>query len=278
MMAITGGNGFIGKSLQRLFLEEGKKVRIMSRSRPDVLESDKLVEYHQADLATASPADLAEFLKHVTVLYHMAGMVSRDEADGPAMMELHVEGTRKLLSVAQNVGVKRVVLLSTSGTVGISTRSDYVADDDAPYALDLAGKWSYYSSKIYQEKLALKWAKDSGTELIALRPSLVLGPGDDAYSSTGDILKFLQKKFPSVPSGGLSFVDVRDVAEVCRACASVKIKDLKSNPRTYLLGAVNWNMDKFFAELEKVSGVLAPRLHTGKKTFCSGSKTLELKT
>ena len=258
-------------------MEEGQKVRVMSRSKIEFPESDKLLEMHQADLATASPADLADFLKHVNVLYHMAGMVSRDEADGPAMMELHVEGTRKLLAVAKSVGVKRVVLLSTSGTVGISAKKNYVADDDSPYAMELASKWGYYASKIYQEKLALKWAQETGTEMIALRPSLVMGPGDDRFSSTGDVLKFMQKKFPTIPTGGLSFVDVRDVAKVCLICADVKLKDLKSNPRTYLLGAANWTMDKFMAELEKASGVVGPRIHAGKKLSVLGAKLLNSK-
>ena len=275
MIALTGGNGFLGGELAETFLGAGKPVRILSRAlgaEHNIKSAEKTLEYVQADLTRAGPEKLAEFLEGVETLHHLAGMVSRKEEDGPRMMDLHVEGTRKLLNAALKAGVKRVVLLSTSGTVGISEKTDYLADDDSPYAVDIASKWTYYMSKIYQEKLALGWAKEHNRELIALRPSLVLGPGDKNYSSTGDVLKFLRKQIPSVPSGGLSFVDVRDVARAALQASELDFEGLAGNPRTYLLGSANWNFFKFFAQLEAVSGVPGPRMQINNKLALVGAK------
>jgi len=48
-----------------------------------------------------------------------------------------------------------------------------------------------------------------GVELVILRPSVMLGPGDARFRSTHTILKFLDRKVPFIPSGVISFVDVR---------------------------------------------------------------------
>ena len=48
--------------------------------------------------------------------------------------------------------------------------------------------------------------------MLAVNPALLLGPGDDRGSSTGDVVRFLEKKVPFIPAGGLSFVDARDAA------------------------------------------------------------------
>ena len=271
IVAISGGNGFLGRALRVRLLEAGTHVRVLTRRPPGVPESDKLVEYYKADLATASPADLDTFLHGCSVLVHMAGMVSRSPEDGSRMMELHVEGTRKLLALAERSHVKRVILLSTSGTVAIS-KSPRIMGEDEPYAVELAGRWPYYMSKIYQEKTAMQWARRTGTELIALRPSLVIGPDDRDLSSSGDVLQFLSGHVPVIPGGGLSFVDVRDVALACHKAISISLPGLRETPRTFLLGAANWSFRRFFRVLERVSGVKGPRARVGRRLGNLGAR------
>ena len=103
--------------------------------------------------------------------------------------------------------------MSTSGTVGVSDNPT-LATDESGYAVDPALRWAYYESKIYQEKLAISWAREHDTPMAILRPSLALGPGDHDMSSTGDVLNFLERKIPGIPGGGLSFCDARDIADV----------------------------------------------------------------
>ena len=264
IIAVTGGNGFLGRALRERLLEARRHIRVLTRTPPPVPESDKLVEYHRADLATASPADLDTFLHGCSVLVHMAGIVSRSAADEHRMMELHVEGTRKLLALAERSHIKRVILLSTSGTVAIS-KSPRIIGEEEPYAIELAGRWPYYMSKIYQEKTAMEWARRTGTELIALRPSLVLGPGDRDLSSCGDVLHFLSGDVPVIPGGGLSFVDVRDVALACQLAIDASLPGLRETPRTFLLGSANWSFRRFFRVLERLSGIKGPRTRVGRR-------------
>src|SRR5262249_29786032 len=136
---------------------------------------------------------------------------------GPAMMRLHVEGTRRLLQAAERAGARRVLIASTSGTIALSRDPEPIPDESWPYPVDLCGGWPYYLSKIYQEKLALDLGPRLGLEIVCVNPTLLLGPGDRRGSSTEDIRKFLCGELPAIPSGGISFADVRDVAVACVA-------------------------------------------------------------
>lgn len=78
----------------------------------------------------------------------------------------------------------RQVYASTSGTVAVSSTGTVPYPNDAsPYATDITATWPYYATKIEAENAALQRAEKLGIELVTLRPSLLLGPGDDRLSS-----------------------------------------------------------------------------------------------
>ena len=128
-------------------------------------------------------------------------------------------------------------------------------DESAPYPTELVGGWPYYLSKIYQEKLALDLAATLGLDLVIVNPSLLLGPGDERTSSTGDVRRFLKREIPVVPDGGVNFVDVRDAAR-----ATVAALEKGRAGERYLLGGPNWTVAEFFGRLERASKVRGPRL------------------
>ena len=83
-------------------------------------------------------------------------------------MRTHVDGTRRLLEAAARVGVKRVVVASSSGTIAVSA-SERIHDERSGYSTEVAAGWPYYASKIYQEKLALQLGKELGIEVVVCR-------------------------------------------------------------------------------------------------------------
>jgi dihydroflavonol-4-reductase len=91
--------------------------------------------------------------------------------------------------------------------------------------------------------------------VVCVNPSLLLGPGDRRGSSTEDVRKFLCGELPAIPSGGISFVDVRDVAPACVAAME------RGRPGArYLMGGPNWTCREFVGRLERVSKVSGPWL------------------
>ena len=248
---VTGATGFLGEHLCKILVEEGHIVRGLARSRSGVLE-ELGVEHVRGDVL--SNDDLQRALDGVSAVFHLAGAVSRDPDDAQRMMRLHVDGTRKVLEQMSAFGVRRMILASTSGTIGVS-KDEEILDESAPYAEEIVAGWPYYASKIYQERLAFEHGERLGIEVVAVNPSLLLGPGDRRLSSTGDVRKFIKRQIPTIPDGGINFVDARDAA----AATAAALGKGRAGER-YLLGGPNWTTKEFFDRLGRVANVSPPRL------------------
>ena len=252
---VTGGSGFLGRWVVDELCEAGHRVRVLGRGKSAAL-AERGVEIAVGDVSR--DLDGAEPLQRafdgVSALFHLAGFVSRDPDDGQRMMRVHIDGTRRVLEAAKQAGVRRVVLASTSGTIAVSRQAE-ILDERAPYPIEIVGNWPYYLSKIYQEKLALDLGATLGLEVVIVNPSLLLGPGDERNSSTGDVRRFLKREIPVVPDGGVSFVDARDAAKATVAA----LEEGRAGER-YLLGGPNWTVSEYFGRLERASKVRAPRL------------------
>jgi dihydroflavonol-4-reductase len=210
-----------------------------------------------------------EALRGIDAVYHLAGQVTFDPEEPARLYALHVEGTRKLLEASVAAGVKRVVVASSSGTIAVSReeRTGTEADD---YPIAVVGGWPYYTSKIYQEKAALRIHRDTGLPVVVLNPSLLLGPGDARLSSTDVVWKFMERRIPAMPSGGLSFVDVRDAAAAFVAALT------RGRPgERYLLGGANLSFRDLFGRLARLTGVAAPALSLPSKVNLAGVRLLE---
>ena len=245
-LLVTGATGFLGTTLVPLLLEQGHSVRALQRGEVSIAGAEVL----RGDVR--DPDSVRRALQGIEGVYHLAGLVSRDPRDARKMYELHVDGTRLLLAEAERAGVQRVVLASSSGTVGVSkTRRIAVETDD--YPIETVGKWPYYLSKIYEEKIAIEASRR--LPVVILNPSLLLGPGDTRLSSTQDVFRFLQGRIPAIPRGGISFVDVRDAAAAFAAAL-----DRGNLGERHFLGAGNLSFDDFFARLSRIAHKPQPRL------------------
>jgi dihydroflavonol-4-reductase len=260
-LLVTGATGFLGSTLVPMLTGAGHEVRVLARGEC-ALSGVELVRGDVRD-----PEAIRKALAGIEGVYHLAGLVSRDPKDARKMYDLHVGGTRLLLEEAERAGVRRVVLASSSGTIGVSkTRRIAVEEDD--YPIEAVGRWPYYLSKIYEEKLALEFAKR--LPVVVLNPSLLLGPGDARLSSTQDVFRFLHGRIPAMPRGGLSFVDVRDAAQ-----AFVAALTHGNVGERHLLGAANWEFDEFFARLGRIAHRPPPLLRLPSAVQIAGAHLLE---
>jgi len=264
---ITGGTGFLGTHIVRQFLEKGEKnLRVMASSVP-VWMKDAGVE--AAEGSVTNREDVASAVRNAKAIYHLAGRVSRDNEDAAQMNKIHVEGTRILCEAAKEAGVKTFILASSSGTIACS-ETEEIFDETYPTPLEIISRWAYYASKHYQEKTALAQFDGKGAKLIILNPSLLLGTEDERLSSTKPVLDFLARKIPYTPSGGLSFVDVRDTAT-----AFINALEKGRHQEKYLLGAANMTFAEFFGRLERLSKVPAPVLRVPKQLAMAGSNLID---
>jgi dihydroflavonol-4-reductase len=264
---ITGGTGFLGRHLVNQLVEDGaKNLRVMTTNAPAWL-SELGVETIEGSITVAD--DVKRAVDGVTEIYHLAGRVSRDKGDAHEMHAVHVDGTRLLCTAALDASVKSIVMASSSGTIAVSDDKDIVANEEWPQPLDIISRWPYYASKFYQERAALEQLNDSDTRLVIMNPSLLLGPGDERLSSTKVVLDFMARKINAMPSGGLNFVDVRDVAVAFRAAMQHGV-----HGERYLLGAANWSFEKFFGRLERLTKIAAPRFSFPSRVAVAGSQVI----
>ncbi len=262
---VTGGTGFLGSHLVARLLADGHSVRVLGRSPPESPLGAN-AEFFPGDLRDPEP--LRRATAKVEVIYHLAGLVSFNPRDGRAMYELHVDGTRRLLEAAEESGARRIILASTSGTIAVSSK-EAIGNEDNDYPIAVVGRWPYYLSKIYQEKVALRFCRERSIPLVVLNPSLLLGPGDDRLSSTWVVSKFLNQDIPAMPSGGLSFVDCRDAAAAfAAALTSGEVFG------RHLIG-LNMSFKELFGRLSRLTGVPAPKLRLPSQVNTLGVQLLE---
>jgi dihydroflavonol-4-reductase len=244
---ITGGTGFLGRHLVAYLrhAEPATRLRLLCRDSTTV-EQDPGVEVVRGEVT--DQAAVLTAMEGVDVVYHLAGRISRQPTDRRALFTVHVEGARNVCAAAARVRPERLVIVSTSGTIAVSRRP-MLLDERAPYPYELVNRWPYYLSKLYAEKLVLSATAEHGLPTVIVNPSLVLGP-DGGRSSTNAVLApFLDPLLPIVPRGGISFVDVRDVAASLPAAAA-----RGGIGQRYLLAAANWSFRDLARQLDLLTG------------------------
>lgn len=128
-----------------------------------------------------------------------------------------VDGVLFVLKAAKKAGVKRVVLTSAFGAVGMGTnkKTPYTEDDWTELNDTVA---PYQRSKTISEKAAWDFIKNEGNgmELSVVNPTGVLGPvlSDDFSHSIQTIKQMLNGEMRSCPKLIFGYVDVRDVADL----------------------------------------------------------------
>jgi dihydroflavonol-4-reductase len=250
---ITGATGFLGKHLVEYLKPKRSSIRLRVLCRRlSPWEQDRTMEVVHGDIVNRQQVEQAA--EGVSEIYHLAGVVSRDSKDQDLLYETHIEGTRNVCEVALKHKVKKVVVVSSSGTVAVGTTPE-VHDENSGYKNEVVGEWPYYLSKIFAEKLALDYHTRKGLKVIVASPSLLLGIGDDRNSSTRDVALFLQGEIKVIPKGGLNFVDVRDVAQGL----NLAMRWGKPGER-YLMGNVNWTFRQLIEKVAEISGKPAPTM------------------
>lgn len=246
---VTGSSGFLGRHVRAALEQARIKARYLVRR---AAVGHRKTSCATGDLLKLGDAELTAALHGCDSVLHLAGRVSRDRRHTGQMMRLHYEGTRRLLVAAKAARVKRVVVVTTSGTIAVS-REPELLDESAPYATELVDRFPYYLSKIAQERLTFSLGAELGLEVVTLNPSLLLGPGDSEGSSNGDLKVLARGLVPLAPSGGLAFVDVRDAA----AAVVSSLRHARPGER-YLISNHNWTLRDFFDRAASVIGRRGP--------------------
>src|SRR5579884_964503 len=245
---ITGATGFIGWHVARKILERGHKVRALARPGSRVKELD--VETVTGDLR--DPESLRRAVSGCGTVFHLAADYRLWARHPDELFASNVEGTRNLLTAAQQSGVGRVVYTSTVGCIGVPAGG--IGNEDLPVSWgEMTG--AYKQSKFQAEQVALEFAR-SGFPVVIVNPTAPVGDHDFKPTPTGRIvLDFLAGRMPAFVDTGLNLVDVNDTAEGHLLAAE------HGRPgERYILGHENLTLQQILERLASISGRKAPRL------------------
>lgn len=217
---VIGGNGFIGSHLVDNLIASGHKVRVFDRSPERYRPPLTGVEYLLANFGDTSL--LSEALEGVDLVYHLVSTTvpSTSNRDPLADIESNLMGTVRLLQLMQQQSVKRIVFLSSGGTVYGVPESDLVSEQHAPKPV-----CSYGVVKLAIENYLHMFHHLYGIEYLCLRVSNPYGPRQGHLGVQGVIGTFLSnvKEGTKVQIWGDGSV-VRDyiyVGDLATLCAQV---------------------------------------------------------
>lgn len=247
---LTGATGFVGHHVARELVSQGAQLRLLVRKSSNLANLEGISgETHVGDLS--DPASIKPALEGCDALMHVAADYRLWIPDPQAMYRANVDGTRELLRLACEAGVRRVVYTSSVATMGF--RSDgLIVNEDTPVSLEnMVGH--YKRSKFLAEQEAIA-AANAGQQVMILNPTTPIGSHDAKPTPTGRIfVDFLNRKFPAYVDTGLNLVDVREVARTHAAALEVGTPG-----RRYILGGENLTLKQILDKMSAITAIPSP--------------------
>jgi uncharacterized protein YbjT (DUF2867 family) len=185
VLAITGGTGFVGKTLVGQALAAGYQVRALTRKARPLVENVVWVEGSLDD-----PASLLRLARGSDAVVHVAGVVNAP--DRAAFEAGNVTGTMNIVQAAKQEGVDRFIHVSS-----------------------LAAREPELSNYGWSKAKAERIVGMSGLDWTMVRPPAIYGPGDRDML---DLFKMAKLGFVLLPpSGRTSLIEVSDLARLLLA-------------------------------------------------------------
>lgn len=196
---LTGASGFVGRAVQAVLLVDRAHVL---RSALRQLPTEQPVDLHVCAAPTlGADADWRQALSEIEVVIHCAARVhvmSEDAVDPlKEFRRVNVEGTLCLARQAVEAGARRFIFVSSIKVNGESTLLGRpFCAESKPEPMD-----PYGISKLEAEEGLRELARETGLEVVIIRPPLVYGPGVKANFLS--MMRWLSKGVP-LPLGAIS--------------------------------------------------------------------------
>lgn len=201
---LTGGSGFIGSATCEYF--KGLNIPLELFSREDY---DSLCNYTPITVSLARSSDNGQkILSRISgcdIAIHLAAKAHDTKSTSVKNFEkllaeyrrVNVDGTINLARMCIQAGVKRFIYISSIKVNGESTRlNEPFTRESPPNPVD-----PYGISKYEAEQGLLEIAKESGLEVVIIRPPLVYGAGVKANFMS--LVRLIKTNLP-IPLGSFS--------------------------------------------------------------------------
>lgn len=167
---VTGATGFIGKALLPFLVHCGHNVVPVVR-RQAGLSNELIVPEIDGETQWYDAFTGCDAVVHLAARVH----VMNDKVNNPLSdyRRTNVQGTLALATHAAKAGVRRFVFISSIKVNGERTSANTAfRADDPPNPVD-----PYGVSKLEAEEGLFSLSRETGMEIVIIRPALVYGPG-----------------------------------------------------------------------------------------------------
>jgi len=227
---ITGATGFVGRALfKNLKLKKKYLIHLTTRTNQEELfEGGKVFKIGEIDSNTNwnDAFDGVDCIVHCAARAHTTENKQTDSLN--AYRRINVDGTRNLAKQAAGIGIKRFIFLSSikvNGEETIATKSFKYNDISQPEDAYGITKWE-------AEQALLEISKQTGLEVVIIRPPLVYGEG-----VKGNFLRLLDIVYKQIPlpfakiNNLRSFVGLDNLIDLIICC----IDHPKAGGKTFLV-------------------------------------------
>lgn len=171
---VTGANGFVGLSVSRALLERGDSVLGLVRRAQSTAPGVREWVLQTSDFTDIQARWPIGFRCDVAI--HLAARVHvmRDDSSDPlsTYRGTNVGGTLRCAEAARAAGARRFVFVSSIKAIAEVGAGRPLRESDEPAPVD-----PYGISKLEAERALIDYGRESGLEVVIVRPPLVYGPG-----------------------------------------------------------------------------------------------------
>lgn len=214
---VLGGSGFIGSHIVDKLLAEGHNVRVFDRGAELYRPTPPAAEFIKGDFS--DEADIKPALEGIDVVFHLISTTVPSTANLDPVADImgNLVATVRLLELMRKRGIKRLLYLSSGGTVYGIPQTDTVTEDHP-----LAPISSYGIVKVAIENYIRIEADLHGLLPLILRPSNPYGPRQGHGGIQGAIGTFMWRaahgeliELWGDGSVVRDFIHITDLAKLC---------------------------------------------------------------
>ncbi|STY28951.1 UDP-galactose-4-epimerase [Legionella wadsworthii] len=260
---VLGGNGFIGSHLVDTLVEQGCFVKVFDRSNTNI--QSKNYQFIKGDFL--NDTEIAEAMQGCDICFHLVSTVlpKTSNLDPLFDVETNLLGTIRLLKHAVNFGIKKVIFLSSGGTVYGTPMQLPINENHATNPI-----CSYGIIKLAIEKYLSLFHQIYNLEYSILRLSNPFGEKQSINSAQGAVAVFLGKALRREPieiwGNGSVIRDYIHISDV--VLAMIQSIFYKGEEHIFNIGSGQGiSLNEVLQEIEVVVGYELERKYTEGRTF-----------
>ena len=238
---VTGANGLLGHNVVFELLKRHHQVRIIVRTIWNIYFDLSAVEVFIGNFT--DDKTLKKAVGGCDAIIHIAAVTATNLIHYEDYSQINVIGARKLVNIANELNIYKIVFVSSANTIGYGTEHQ---PSDECYKMEFPFTESFYAkSKMEAEQIFITAAKTPNQHIVIVNPTFMIGAYDTKPSSGKLMIMGYRRRLMFVPKGGKNFVAVKNVSDViCNALTQGR------NGERYLASGVNLSFKEYY-ELQK---------------------------